>query len=83
MKYQCCVWKFDALDNKHTMGTLSIEMAYRSEWRQALQDAFTYLAKADVFTYDNIDVTIEIYDDELNPVSREFVHACEQWEGGK
>ena len=83
MKYQCCIWTFEADYDKHSMVRLSIEMPYRSEWRQALQDAFKYLAKADVFMYDWIDVTIEIHDDELNPMSREFVHACEQWEGGK
>lgn len=83
MKYQCCIWKFDADYDKHSMGRLSIEMPYRSEWRQALQDAYRYLAEVDVYMYDWIDVTIEIHDDELNPGSREFVHACEQWEGGK
>lgn len=83
MKYQCCIWKFEADYYKHSMGRLSIEMPYRSEWRQALQDAFRYLAEVDVFMYDWIDVTIEIHDDDLNPVSREFVHVCEQWEGGK
>ena len=83
MKYQCCIWRFEADDDKHFMGWLSIEMPYRSEWRQALQDAYKYLAEVDVFMYDWIDVTIEIHDDELNPVSRQFVHVCEQWEGGK